>query len=129
MDYPAGVREIVEQAEYNEAPPEVIDVIKDLPDKTYYNAADVSQGLKGERGNVYADETYNVRERRGKPRDRDEERTRGTSGASRGQEGGRGGQGSRQAEGEENLEDTDEGDMDYTKNADIEDIGGGDRRR
>lgn len=52
MDYPAGKREILEKARKNSATQEVMDILKDLPDKEYENAAEVSKEFSGETGNI-----------------------------------------------------------------------------
>jgi flagellar motility protein MotE (MotC chaperone) len=52
MDYPARKQEILEKARDNNATKEVMDILEDLPDKEYENAADVSKEFGGETGNI-----------------------------------------------------------------------------
>ena len=62
MDYPAEKDEVIQYAIDNGAPQEVINVMDaDLADRRYYNAADVSQQFKGERGNIYKGPTAKER--------------------------------------------------------------------
>ncbi len=52
MDYPAGKQEIIEKARDNKAPQEVIQILEDIPDREYENAADVSKEFRGETGHI-----------------------------------------------------------------------------
>jgi len=66
MDYPAGKREILEKARENSATQEVMDILEDLPDKEYENAADVSKEFSGETGNIEEREGRSGQEQGGK---------------------------------------------------------------
>jgi hypothetical protein len=52
MDYPAGKQEIIKKARDNNAPQEVMQILEELPDKEYENAADVSKEFRGETGHI-----------------------------------------------------------------------------
>ncbi|WP_240664403.1 DUF2795 domain-containing protein [Methanosarcina sp. MSH10X1] len=52
MDYPAGKKEIIKKARDNKAPKEVIEILEDIPDREYENAADVSKEFRGETGHI-----------------------------------------------------------------------------
>jgi len=43
MDFPAGREDLVRQAQQNDAPPEVLDVIKRMPDRRFQNMANVME--------------------------------------------------------------------------------------
>jgi uncharacterized membrane protein YgcG len=73
MDYPASKEEIVQHAKKHNADEEVMRVLKDIPDRQYENAVDVSKEFKGET--------------------KEEEGGRGSHGHA-GREGSHGGQGS-----------------------------------
>jgi hypothetical protein len=45
IDFPATKEDLVNHAEDNNAPMEVIHVLEDLPDQTYNNMADVMSGV------------------------------------------------------------------------------------
>jgi len=45
MDYPAGIREVVNQAQKNGAPGDVIDILERIRDREFKSAADVSKAL------------------------------------------------------------------------------------
>lgn len=64
MDYPSGKQAILEKARENNAPQEIIQILEDLPDREYENAADVSKEFKGETGHV--EEMGRREERRGR---------------------------------------------------------------
>lgn len=66
MDYPAGKREILEKARENSATQEVMDILEDLPDKEYENAADVSKEFSGEIGNIEEREARSGQKQGGK---------------------------------------------------------------
>ncbi|HII92640.1 MAG TPA: DUF2795 domain-containing protein [Methanosarcina sp.] len=48
MDYPAKKEDLVKHAKNRNASDEVMQDIKELPDKEYKNAADVSKEFKGD---------------------------------------------------------------------------------
>ena len=52
MDYPAGKQAILEKARENSAPQEIMQILEDIPDREYENAADVSKEFKGETGHI-----------------------------------------------------------------------------
>ena len=66
MDYPAGKQEILEKARKNSASQEVMDILEDLPEKEYENAADVSKEFSGETGNIEEREGRGGQEQSGK---------------------------------------------------------------
>lgn len=45
MDYPAGIREVVSQAQKNGAPGDVLDILQRIRDREFNTAADVSKAL------------------------------------------------------------------------------------
>lgn len=45
LDFPASKDEIINYAEDNNAPQEIIDVLEQLPDQDYTNMADVMSGV------------------------------------------------------------------------------------
>jgi len=47
MDYPASKDQLVKHAKKHDASKEVMQVLQELPDKEYENAADVSKEFKG----------------------------------------------------------------------------------
>lgn len=44
IDFPATKEELIEYAEDNDAPDEVLDVLEYFPDETYHSMAEVMQG-------------------------------------------------------------------------------------
>lgn len=52
MDYPAGKQEILKKAKENNAPKQVMQILEDLPDREFQNAADVSKEFSGETGHI-----------------------------------------------------------------------------
>ncbi|MGB9938364.1 DUF2795 domain-containing protein [Methanosarcina sp.] len=47
IDYPVNKKQLIEHAKKHDASREVIEVLEDLPDKEYANAADVSKEFGG----------------------------------------------------------------------------------
>ncbi|RXA20233.1 DUF2795 domain-containing protein [Methanosarcina sp. MSH10X1] len=47
MDYPASKEQLIQHAKKHEANKKVMQVLEELPDKQYENAADVSKEFKG----------------------------------------------------------------------------------
>jgi hypothetical protein len=47
MDYPAKKQDLIEHAKKHKASKEVMEVLQDLPDQEYTNAADVSREFSG----------------------------------------------------------------------------------
>ncbi|RXA20232.1 DUF2795 domain-containing protein [Methanosarcina sp. MSH10X1] len=47
IDYPVSKKQLIEHAKKHSASSEVIEVLEDLPDKEYTNAADVSKEFQG----------------------------------------------------------------------------------
>lgn len=45
MDYPAGKKEVVNQAQKNNAPGDVLDILRRIKDREFHSAADVSKAL------------------------------------------------------------------------------------
>lgn len=45
IDFPATKEELIEYAEDNDAPDEVLDVLEYFPDETYHSMAEVMQGV------------------------------------------------------------------------------------
>jgi hypothetical protein len=64
MDYPAGKQEIIEKARENNAPQEVMQILEDLPEREFQNAADVSKEFSGETGHI--EESGGREEKRGR---------------------------------------------------------------
>ncbi|HIH75096.1 MAG TPA: DUF2795 domain-containing protein [Methanosarcina sp.] len=52
MDYPAEKQEILKKAKENNAPQEVMQILENLPEREYENAADVSKEFSGETGHI-----------------------------------------------------------------------------
>ena len=48
IDFPASKKDLVKRPKDNDASDEVMEVINDLPDKEYSNAADVAKEFKGD---------------------------------------------------------------------------------
>lgn len=46
VDFPCQKNGLIQQAQSNHAPQEVMDVLKNTPDKEYSSAADLSKGLR-----------------------------------------------------------------------------------
>jgi hypothetical protein len=47
MDYPAKKKKLIEHAKKHKASSKVMEVLEELPDKEYTNAADVSKAFSG----------------------------------------------------------------------------------
>ncbi len=47
IDYPAGRKDLVNQAKKNDANKDIIDTLKSLPDSTYHSPIDISKALAG----------------------------------------------------------------------------------
>ncbi|HEY3361523.1 MAG TPA: DUF2795 domain-containing protein [Methanosarcina sp.] len=47
IDYPVNKKQLIEHAKKHDASSKVIEVLEDLPDKEYKNAADVSKEFQG----------------------------------------------------------------------------------
>ncbi len=47
LDYPAGKDEIIEVAQEQEAPQDVLSVLQEIPDKEYESPAELTQELSG----------------------------------------------------------------------------------
>lgn len=45
IDFPASKQDLIEYAEENDAPDDVIDVLEHFPDETYHSMAEVIQGV------------------------------------------------------------------------------------